>query len=604
MTEIVITSGILILVVLLLRRLLQNRISRRLRYGLWLLVALRLLIPFSVPSPVSVMNAVESAPALARGSGAAEAFAGDNAAETLPEAPAVGKAQPGLPGLIWAGGAALTGGWFAASGLRFRRRLLRSRKRMDVPGTRLPVYRAAGIPSPCLFGLFRPAIYVTPEAAADSTALRHVVVHESCHRAQGDHLWAVVRTLCVTLYWFDPLVWAAAVCSRQDCELACDELAVGRLGEEERLSYGRTLLSLVHSRGPLSAFACGATVMTKNGREMKRRLEQILLSPRTLLPALAAAVLTLGLAAGCTFTGPALIKPEDAVQRICESAVYEDGRISLSIPKRCRDAGELSILVSGREQPGGISVGVRFLEEKNTSRSWQAGQTYSFSISGREFSELTLSVSLKGASREADLIPLLPESLSASGGADPARRVYLSARVHFPREAGGPLGASAAFDASLRIPDGWELREELSPGCAMAGDFFNLVELADGERPVGWIGCCGFEPYEEEVPQADYYKTVYPGLRLGSTINWGDYTPVRTDENSEAATAAVSYPDPDFSGPGLSNAAVPRVVADGILCYSKELKVYIGVQFIPGAVTEQQLNDIAQSLVLSPAEKP
>lgn len=93
-------------------------------------------------------------------------------------------------------------------------------------------------------------------------------------------------------------------------------------------------------------------------------------------------------------------------------------------------------------------------------------------------------------------------------------------------------------------------------------------------------------------------------LRLGSTINRGDYTPVRTDENSEAATAAVSYPDPDFSGPGLSNAAVPRVVADGILCYSKELKVYIGVQFIPGAATEQQLNDIAQSLVLSPAEKP
>ena len=56
--------------------------------------------------------------------------------------------------------------------------------------------------------------------------------------------------------------------------------------------------------------------------------------------------------------------------------------------------------------------------------------------------------------------------------------------------------------------------------------------------------------------------------------------------------------------PSSRTLLLSRVVADGILCYSKELKACIGVQFIPGAVTEQQLNDIAQSLILSPAEKP
>lgn len=102
------------------------------------------------------------------------------------------------------------------------------------PDALLPVYLAKDIPSPCLFGLLRPSIYISPQAAEDESTLSHVLTHEYCHFRQWDHIWSLVRTLCLSLYWFHPLVWAAAAYSRSDCELACDELAVATLGEEPK----------------------------------------------------------------------------------------------------------------------------------------------------------------------------------------------------------------------------------------------------------------------------------------------------------------------------------------------------------------------------------
>lgn len=605
MIEIVITSSLLIVVILFLRFALKNKISRRLRYALWLAALFRLLLPFSVPSPVSVMNAVDTAPARRLILGEVSTVSAESAGEGAPHEPGAASGTGGLPGipasaLVWGCGAVLTGGWFAAVNLSFARKLRRTRKPLSGMDTGLPVYLSEGIPSPCLAGLFRPAIYVTPEAAADPVTLRHVLAHESCHRAQLDHIWSAARMLCTSLYWFNPLVWAAAVCSRKDCELACDELAVKRLGEEQRLPYGRTLLSLVRGRPSLLSLSRGATTMTCGARELKARLEQVIRSPKTLLPALAAAVLTLGLAAGCTFTGASRLEPEEAVRLICESAVYEDGCVSFSIPEKLQTPGELSILVSGREQSGAGAADVRFLEHENEVHLWEAGRTYYLDVADRQILELGLSASLKNASSSVSLDTLPPEA----GDGDPSSgwRAYRNARVHFspePQDAGSP----PAFDACFLLPVGWELREELSPEGGIAGDFSGVVEISDGQRPVAWVGYGYFEPYEEEIPQEEYYKTVYPHLRLGSMVNWGVYTPVRSDENSEAAIAEVSYPDPAFSGSGLANAAVPRVVTDGLLCYNKELGAYVGIQFVPGAAGWEQLWDMAESFVLTPPEK-
>ena len=72
-----------------------------------------------------------------------------------------------------------------------------------------------------------------------------MLLHERTHAKHLDPLWALLRCVCLTIYWFHPLVWAAAPLSRTDCELACDEGALKRLPQEEHAAYGRAILQAV-----------------------------------------------------------------------------------------------------------------------------------------------------------------------------------------------------------------------------------------------------------------------------------------------------------------------------------------------------------------------
>ncbi|WP_294517857.1 M56 family metallopeptidase [uncultured Pseudoflavonifractor sp.] len=330
MTEILVTSSVLIVVIALLRLVLRGKISQRVQYALWLLVAVRLLVPVSlVSSPVSVMNAVEpvtetihisrTEQQFPAGTGQIQNVTGGNATPqtgtvNAPSQPQTGdttQIQPTEPGvdlgavLRWVrlAGAVVVGGWFLLSNLMFRRRLVRSARPLAGVGCPLPVYVSAGAPSPCLSGLVRPGIYLTPDCSTEGPGLKHILAHELTHRRQGDQFWALVRCLCLALYWFNPLVWLAAVLSRRDCELSCDEGAIRLLGEEERTAYGRTLLSLVTTGANPTELLRTATTMSSGARGLRERIALIAKKPRRAAGVLAAALVVVAVAVGCTFTG-------------------------------------------------------------------------------------------------------------------------------------------------------------------------------------------------------------------------------------------------------------------------------------------------------------
>lgn len=100
--------------------------------------------------------------------------------------------------------------WFLSVNLIFRRRAARSAQPVACAACPVPVYVTDTVPSPCLVGLFRQRIYVTPACLEDPARLRHVLAHELTHRRHGDPWWSLVRGICLCLYWFDPLVWWAA----------------------------------------------------------------------------------------------------------------------------------------------------------------------------------------------------------------------------------------------------------------------------------------------------------------------------------------------------------------------------------------------------------
>lgn len=331
MLEWIVSSSLLIVLVLLLRRLLRERLSGRLRYALWGIVLVRLLIPvqlFTVPVGISSIlpqsDAVEEAMSRPALYGIVDQERTEFFAEQLPKdvpentreqeevvsvsykgqrilgswveyhTGCVVQGPEGFVGyrfyadwrdlllLIWAAGSVLCLVVLTVSNLRFSRRLRRVRVPMEVRCP-LPVYQADGLDSPCLCGLLHPAVYVTPTAAEDPTVLRHVLIHEETHYSHKDHIWSVLRCLALGLHWYNPLVWWAVIASKRDGELACDEGALAVLGDGERQAYGHSLLSLLTSAPKAGDFLLCATTMTGDKGSIKERMTRIVCKRKILV---------------------------------------------------------------------------------------------------------------------------------------------------------------------------------------------------------------------------------------------------------------------------------------------------------------------------------
>lgn len=322
MTEWILSSSILILIVIALRTVFKGRISLRLQYAIWGLVLLRLLIPVSFGSTdfsVANLTAKTEAPSIVIQS----AKPGDNLQADHPvQHP---KEQPDkIPSqnitqnepvaeengfdlstytsyIIWGIGFISVAVLFLFTNLRFKHKLMDSRYGLDVQKNNLDVYATGEIDTPCLFGIRNPAIYVTYSVADNQTLLRHTLEHEATHHRHGDHIWAVLRCVCLAIHWYNPLVWWAAFLSQRDAELACDEATIKRLGEGERAEYGRTLIDMTCQKK--ANVLITATTMNSGRSGIKERIFLIAKKPKMALYTLLIVVLVASIAVGCIFTG-------------------------------------------------------------------------------------------------------------------------------------------------------------------------------------------------------------------------------------------------------------------------------------------------------------
>ena len=322
MTEWILSSSILILIVIALRTVFKGKISLRLQYAIWGLVLLRLLIPFSFGGTdfsVANLTAKTEAPSIVIQS----AKPGDNLQADHPvqypqeqpdkipsqsitqNEPVVEENSFDLSAyaiyIIWGIGFICVSGLFLLTNLRFKHKLMGSRYGLDVQKNNLDVYATEEIDTPCLFGIRNPAIYVTYPVADNQTLLRHTLEHEATHHRHGDHIWAVLRCVCLAIHWYNPLVWWAAFLSQRDAELACDEATIKRLGEGERAEYGRTLIGMTCQKK--ANVLITATTMNSGKSGIRERILLIAKKPKMALYTLMIVVLVASIAVGCTFTG-------------------------------------------------------------------------------------------------------------------------------------------------------------------------------------------------------------------------------------------------------------------------------------------------------------
>lgn len=404
MIEWIISSSVLIAVIVALRYIFKGKISLRLQYALWALMLLRLLVPVSLFShSLSVISLIPAQTALQveRAADSTLGYVGYelpdlSVAEPDPNLSAseqeaqynvnvdqynneieAAKAETGVAitagtvlYTIWLAGIIFVALCLLLSNLRFYTRLKKTRKETDNTDYPLKVYVSDVVDTPCLFGLFRPAIYATPEVVADETTLRHVIAHETTHYRHGDHIWSALRGVCLALHWFNPLVWLAASFSRRDAELACDESTIKRIGEDERNSYGRTLINLTcQKRGSLLVTA---TTMTGSRKSINERITLIAKKPKMAIYTLVAIVLIAAVAVGCTFTGAKTEKetvtdayfnvsnsdPIETVRDFLKAEKAQDYTISLEIHEVALSESDTAKIIED-------FVGREFAESKN-----------------------------------------------------------------------------------------------------------------------------------------------------------------------------------------------------------------------------------------------
>ena len=302
----VLTVSALIAVVLLVRAIFKNRVPKRMIYCLWLVVLLKLCLPgtlFSLPvlpaeklvAPTQISELpVQTAPVIQR---PAQTVTKPQTPAQQPVSPVQETAKPAAKPLTtaqilqiaWFSGSALLGLWLFGAWAVFTIRLHRDRRFVGKRGGTC-IYVSGAVKSPCLAGLI-PAVYLTEDVLqADEAEL--ILRHELTHLRHLDFLWSLCRTAAVTVYWWNPFIWLAAICSKRDAELACDEAVAAKLPESKRLAYARAILAQAPRKTAALSLA---------GPPVKERILFLTKKQRTSVLCVILALLLVVSATGCSF---------------------------------------------------------------------------------------------------------------------------------------------------------------------------------------------------------------------------------------------------------------------------------------------------------------
>jgi len=270
------SGAVLVCVVAIVRALAIHRLPKRALLALWWMALARLLLPVSLPSPVSVYTLLEvrdyvvsetyvaPAPALPAAPEALPAVSQGNAVSSpgalAPSPGAVARLQ-----LVWAVGSVGCALFFALASVRCRREFRTSLPVADravqewLAGHPLrrpvEVRTSDRISAPLTYGILRPVILL-PEGfdCGDAAQLGYVLTHEWVHIRRFDGLAKLLIAAAACLHWWNPFAWALSALFNRDLELACDEEVVRRHGVASRAAYARALITLEERKSGLAPF--------------------------------------------------------------------------------------------------------------------------------------------------------------------------------------------------------------------------------------------------------------------------------------------------------------------------------------------------------------
>ena len=423
------TVSAVLLPLLLATRWLQSRVKAKSLYILWLLLAVRLVVPVEItlPKPAVTVQVPQYEVTIPTNRPSGElpddqlSPVEPNVEPSLPQTEQEPDltAQTEVPVAVVLGTLWLTGVFAIAliqisSYLVTRRALLRwarpvspeTREQIEHLALRLglkrgfQVRRSDRVRTAMVLGVLRPVLLI-PQEECDPL----VVLHELNHLRRRDLEYKGLMMAACWLHWFNPLVWWMSRVAGRNLELCCDEDVAGKENSAFRHRYGRLLLECAtEGAGPVLSSRFGSSK-----EELKARLTNLFVAKKRgralVCLALACAVLAGGLVA-CEQTQPPA--PDAQLDALEESISYQDGVLSFTLPE---GEGEWNIQISGRADTsdlGGISL--HYME----GTEWTPSMIYFLPLSAQtvlDVTELTLTAWLDGQERSVDLVPYLRERI-------------------------------------------------------------------------------------------------------------------------------------------------------------------------------------------------
>ena len=252
-----ISAGWIVLAVVFLRLVLRKA-PRWSIVALWGIVALRLVLPVSIESVLSLIPSGETVspdvmlspmPSIQTGipmiNDAINPIIGNSFAPNPGDSVNPLQVWTFIAAVVWIIGVVAMVLYAAVSSLLLRRRVATAVR------VRENIYVSEWVQSPFVFGLLHPRIYLP--SRMDVVDADFVIAHEQAHIRRRDHWWKPLGFVLLSMYWFHPILWAAYILLCRDIEVACDEKVIGQLGKEQRADYSQALLSCSIRRVTIAA---------------------------------------------------------------------------------------------------------------------------------------------------------------------------------------------------------------------------------------------------------------------------------------------------------------------------------------------------------------
>ena len=410
--------------------------------------------------------------------------------------------------IVWAAGAAVMLGYSLASYIRLRLRVRFGIRTED------KVFECEEIDTPFILGVFRPRIYI-PYSIEKGDA-KYVIAHERAHLSRRDNLWKPLGFVLLSVYWFNPAMWAAYAFLCRDIELACDERVINEMGEEAKAAYSRALVNCSMPRRSVSACPLAFGELA-----VKERVKTVLNYKKPAFWVIIAAVLACAITATCLLTTRAK-EPEPVVYDVSlyDGLIDDYAKVVMDYTSGM-DYEEQDKLIEGREDLGAILYSIRATKDY----IGRDAENYGFAtkdINNDGTQELFI------ISGEYDILavftindgkPALLESFSTRHGASLGEdgKIYTE----------GSESGFASHKEALELKNG-ELKEtvHIKYEAAHADGMTDKIYLVDGEKEKEIS-----EEKEEELtadwpPVTNVYTAAHGGLKF---IHIADYMPVKAD---------------------------------------------------------------------------